>query len=227
MDADSHLPARTIRRLGDAMTTHTPPLTPQRDHDEPRVPRLPLDEAQQIAKAVDMNPDLARIHLFQVLLNAPRVGAAINLAKDVALKEGTLAPRLRELAIMRTAWLMGAEYVWNHHTRPHVEHHLELNPSDILEVRNWEQSTTLDERDRTLLRLTDEMVLAPGGEASTETVAAAAEAIGSAGLVELVVTIGLYRAISSIARTLAVPMEAEYGHWEPDGVGPAATAGDG
>jgi alkylhydroperoxidase family enzyme len=163
---------------------------------------------------------MGAIHLFQVLFNSPVIGATINTAKDRILKETDLDPRLRELAIMRAAWLTGAEYVWNHHHRPHVEHDLEVRPIDVLDVREWESAAGFGELERAVLRLTDEMVLEGG--ASAETVAAAGALLpGDRELVELVAAIAVYRAISTMAVTLAIPMEEGYGSWEPDGVAPS------
>ena len=92
------------------------------------------------AASVGMSEGASTINLFRVLLHSPPAAAMINGLKDTALRHFGLDTRLRELAIMRTAWLMGAEYVWNHHTRPYVEHDLDLNPADVLEVRDWRSS---------------------------------------------------------------------------------------
>jgi len=201
--------------------------TPTRDGPAERVPRLALDEARRRAEAAGMDPAMADIHLFQVLLHAPHAGAAIDSTKDTLLIGTTLDWRLRELAIMRIAWLLGAEYVWNHHTRSLVQHELALCPDDVLEVRDWEHSTTLGQVERAVLGLTDGMVLNRSGAASADAVQAVVDVLPLEQVIELTVTIALYRGITGVIQTLAIPMETSYGRWEPDGVAPPWIQSDG
>jgi alkylhydroperoxidase family enzyme len=167
-----------------------------------------------------MSEGASTINLFRVLLHSPPAAAMINGLKDTALRHFGLDARLRELAIMRTAWLMGAEYVWNHHTRPYVEHDLDLNPADVLEVRDWRSSKAFGPTEHAVLQLTDEMVLGRHGEVASDTLAKAVDVLSPAQTVELVVTVAVYRGIASVARSLDVPMEETYGRWEPDGRAP-------
>ena len=186
------------------------------------VPVLEGDDAAAAARSVGMDESTSRINLFRVLLHSPAAGSIINSLKDVALRGFSLDPRLRELAIMRTAWLMNAEYVWNHHTRPYVEHDLDLNPDDVLEVRDWQASTVLGSVEKAVLRLTDELVRNDRGKITAGTLSSVLDALSPAETVELVVTVAVYRGISSVAVSLSVPMEDYYGSWEPDGVRPTS-----
>ena len=186
------------------------------------VPVLEGDAAAEAASSVGMDESTSRINLFRVLLNSPAAGSMINSLKDTALRGFSLDPRLRELAIMRTAWLMNAEYVWNHHTRPYVEHDLDLNPEDVLEVRDWQASSVLGSVEKAVLQLTDELVRSDRGTITDGTLSSVLDALSPAETVELVVTVAVYRGISSIAVSLSVPMEDYYGSWEPDGVAPTS-----
>lgn len=196
-------------------------LTPTRDPESQPMPRLPVEQARSVAAEAGMNPALADIHLFQMLLHAPHAAVTIDSTKDILLKGMRLDARLRELAIMRIAWLLGAEYVWNHHTKALVQDELELRPDDVLEVRDWERSTVLGDVERAVLALTDGMVRSPEGRADPAVVAALVELLGPDQVVELVVAVGLYRGIAGVIQTLDVPMEPVYQRWEPDGVAPA------
>ena len=98
---------------------------------DPQRPTTPVrmlseDEAAGIAADVGMRPEMARIHLFRILLNSPSVGRVQNELNDRILRQGELTARpeataLRELAIMRLAWVMGSSYAWAHHFYPTVD----------------------------------------------------------------------------------------------------------
>jgi alkylhydroperoxidase family enzyme len=195
-------------------------VAPMRTNPSDVVGPLAPEVAATAAASVGMSDGASTINLFRVLLHSPPAAAMINGLKDTALRRFALDARLRELAIMRTAWLMGAEYVWNHHTRPYVEHDLELNPGDVLEVRDWASSTAFGPTERAVLQLTDEMVLGRHGEVSRDALSNVLGLLPPAQTVELVVTVAVYRGISSVARSLDVPMEDSYGRWEPDGRAP-------
>src|SRR5580698_10441490 len=78
---------------------------------------LPEDEAAGIAADMGMRPEMARITFFRILLNSPQAGRVQNELNDRILRRGQLTGRpeataLRELAIMRLAWVMGSSYAW-------------------------------------------------------------------------------------------------------------------
>jgi alkylhydroperoxidase family enzyme len=193
-------------------------MTPTRGGVESRVRRLSVEEASAQAGEAGMDRELTNIHLFQVLYQSPSIGFAVNGAKDAALRQLELDPRIREMIIMRIAWLLGAEYVWNHHVRPHVEHDLDLFRPEVLEVRDWRRSSSIGPAQRAALAVTDEIALEGGARA--ETVAACRAELGDRQTVEVVGTAALYYALATAAVSLGVPMEASYGFWEPDGVAP-------
>src|SRR5882724_3295068 len=73
---------------------------------EARVPRLPMEEAKAAADEARIPDYMAELSIFQVLLNHPTLARAVNDLLATMLWHGRLAPRLRELVIMRIGWLM-------------------------------------------------------------------------------------------------------------------------
>ena len=72
---------------------------------ESRIPRLSVDEAKAAADQAGIPDYMAELSIFQVLLNHPTLARALNDLLATMLWHGTLAPRLRELVIMRIGWL--------------------------------------------------------------------------------------------------------------------------
>src|SRR5436309_9256523 len=107
-------------------------VTPDR---EARVPRLPLEEARAAADEAAVPDYMAELAIFQVLLNHPRLAGSLNDLLAIMLWHGKLDCRLRELAIMRIAWLTASEYEWTQHWR--VAQGLGMSAYDLVGVREW------------------------------------------------------------------------------------------
>ena len=78
---------------------------------EARVARLSTDDAKVAAAAIGVSDRLAELNVFRVLLHHPRLSQAISGLLGTLLFEGNeLDPRLRELLILRIAWVTGSDY---------------------------------------------------------------------------------------------------------------------
>jgi alkylhydroperoxidase family enzyme len=74
-----------------------------------------------------------------VLLNHPTLARAINDLLATMLWHGRLAPRLRELVIMRIGWVTACDYEWTQHWR--VACGLGVPAGDLLAVRALSRKT--------------------------------------------------------------------------------------
>lgn len=180
-----------------------------------RVPLLSVDDAVRAAKDVGVSEQLAELNVFRALLHHPRLAASVNNLLGTLLFEGNvLAPRLRELLILRIAWATGCGYEWSQHWR--VALRLGIPEEDAAAVRDWLGSDRFDASDRAILRATDE-VLAEGA-ISEETWADCQEHLDStAEQVELVLAICNWRMFSILLRSLAIPLDKGLSEWPPDG----------
>lgn len=196
--------ART--RSGDGMT-------------EARVPRLPLQEAKAAADEAGVPDYMAELAIFQVLLNHPTLARAINDLLATMLWHGRLAPRLRELVIMRIGWLTACDYEWTQHWR--VACGLGVPAEDLLGVRDWSTHAGFGAAERAVLAATDEVVR--DGVVSAQTWGACERELGAdpAVLIELVTAIGAWRMIASMLHSLEVPLEDGVLSWPPDGQPPS------
>jgi alkylhydroperoxidase family enzyme len=190
---------------------------------DPRVPMVAADVAPELFQRHGLRPQLASLNLYRMLLNSPPVAKLENEINMLIVRAGVLtqrpeALRLRELAIMRLCWKTGDEYVWSHHLQPIVDTDMpgaeELG--NKLGVREGADFAGFDEAERCVVRAVDEMV--DHGVLADATVGCLRSHLVNDGeLVELVYSIALWRAISSVTMSLGVPLEAAYQSWPPDG----------
>ncbi|MGE4607872.1 MAG: carboxymuconolactone decarboxylase family protein [Myxococcota bacterium] len=184
---------------------------------EPRVPLLAKEAAAKAAEEVGLLPQMAELNVFRALLHHPQVAQAVQDLLVSLLFRGSLDARLRELLIMRLGWQTGSVYEWTQHWRVALE--LGVSDQDLLAVRDWRASDRFSAADRAVLAATDETLEA--GAISPETWAALEKEIGDPNdptvLIELVAAIGTWRMISSVLRSLEIPLEDGVEQWPPDG----------
>jgi alkylhydroperoxidase family enzyme len=173
-----------------------------------------------------MRPELSSIHFYRILAQSPQAARVESEINDRILWEGRLtvrpeANKLRELAIMRVAWVTRCEYLWAHHFSPKVDKDLPgRRPTNVLAVRDGEHSPELAPDERATMKAVDELVLGSG--VTPETMAELRSHLASDGeLVELVYVIAIWNAITKIMASVRVPLEPEYSPWAPDGRAPA------
>lgn len=187
---------------------------------EGRVPRLPLDEAKSAADEAGVPDYMAELAIFQVLLNHPKLASGLNDLLARMLWQGKLDSRLRELAIMRIAWLTACEYEWSQHWR--VAQGLGVSADDLAGVRDWRSYKIFGSAERAVLAATDDVV--SDGGVGAQSWAACKRVFGDdqATLVELVTAISAWRMVATILHSLQVPLEEDVASWPPDGVPPPA-----
>ncbi|MGI5274269.1 carboxymuconolactone decarboxylase family protein [Nonomuraea sp. CA-218870] len=192
--------------------------------DEPQglIPMLPVEEAARTAVEAGLREELSRIHFYRLLLNSPQSARVENEINDRILWEGRLtvrpeATRLRELAIMRVAWVTGSAYLWAHHYAPTVDVDLPgRRPADVLGVREGAAHAGFGPAERAVMRAADEMVR--DDSISERTLDDLKEVLANDGeVVEICYVIAIWRALTMLMDTFQVPLEPGYAEWAPDG----------
>jgi alkylhydroperoxidase family enzyme len=188
---------------------------------DPRIPMLSLEEAKKAASAVDIPEPMAELSIFRVLLRNPPLAKQVNELLLTLIFRGKLDARLRELVIMRLGWRTASMYEWTQHWR--VARNLGVPEEDLLAVRDWQASPRFSDGDRAVLQATDDIL--EHGVISAETwLRCTRHAGGVEALLELVAAIGTWRMISSLLRSLEIPLEPGVDPWPPDGASPTASA---
>ena len=184
----------------------------------PRVEPVSIERAEALAAELGMRPSMARLNPFRtLLLNPPLAKAVYDLLTMLLFGDRKLDVRLRELIIMRIAWLTGSEYEWTQHWRFALS--VGLPPEDVVAVRDWRRSDRLGPADRAVLAAVDD-TLGEGRIADATWAECARHVASDAERVEMVVAIGNWTMFSQLLRSLQIPLEAGTAGWPPDGARP-------
>ena len=145
------------------------------------------------------------LNIYKAVANAPKLAPEFFRLGNRILFQTSLEPHLRELAILRVGELAQAPY----EVTKHVEIGLKsgLSAEQIRSVPKWEGAKVFDERERAVLRFTDEV--SRGYRASDAAMAALRAFLNDQQIVELTVTVGFYEMICRVLETLQVEIEDE------------------
>lgn len=172
-----------------------------------RLPRVPDPPDDPVLK--ELFDDTRRrggdvINLHLTLGHAPAVAKA-RRAMATALRFDAVTPRpLRELAIVRTAQIVGGDYELNQHLPMAIA--AGLTPEQVGDIERWRDSARFDDRQRALLAYVD-AVAGQAGEVDDATFAELQRHFGPPEIVELTVTIANYYGTGLITKALRIEIE--------------------
>ncbi len=182
--------------------------------DTPRIPPLPVENwdpklsKQMLAdRPTEMGDEAAPVfNIFKTLANHPQLAGKFGVWGNQILFRSSLAPRDRELAILRVGWLARATYEWHHHVAIAIDH-AGMTMADV-ELARAGPVAGSNAADDVLLRAVDELV----GDhfISNPTWAQLATRYDQTQLIDLVFTIGQYTMVSMALNSLGVQLEPEY-----------------
>lgn len=174
-----------------------------------RVPPLPAAEWDDaVLAALRMLPEehrnpAAAGNAIATFVNHPDLTRSYLTFSFYLLTRSTLAPRLRELAVLRVAHVTSCGYEWDEHTT--IGQREGLTQVDIVALQRGEAA---DDFDRTVLAAVDELV--EETRVSDETWAALGERFDKRQLMDFVFTVGGYHMLAMALNTFGVePRGAE------------------
>jgi alkylhydroperoxidase family enzyme len=169
--------------------------------DKPRL--RPLADAELDPELRDRLGDGPILNIFRTLAHHPKLLKRWLVFGNHVLARNTLAPRERELVILRIGWLCRAGYEWGQHVR--IARESGLSDDEISRIPRGADAPGWSELDRALLRATDEL----HGDAfiSDATWQALAQQLEPQQLIDLVFTVGQYQMVSMALNTLGVQPE--------------------
>jgi len=140
---------------------------------------------------------------------------------ETFLVDGRLDPRLRELVILRIAWLCEQPFEWGSHYR--LARRLGVSDEDALAARTGPAAPSFGQTERTVLTAADEVVEL--GRITEDTYARCRAVLGDSepSTLELLHLAAGYRMMATILSTTRPPLaDAGLEVWPPDGVSPGA-----
>ncbi|MGH9080271.1 MAG: carboxymuconolactone decarboxylase family protein [Acidimicrobiales bacterium] len=172
---------------------------------EPRIPPLPEAEWNELlSRLLAASPGGAEepMHIFTTLAQQPELFRRW-LGFGAALLGGQLPGRLRELVILRTAFRFNAPYEWAHHIQLGADQG--ITPEELDALGGDLSQVEWDPFERAALDAVDQT--ADQGAVGDDVWNCLAERLESGALVELVMLIGHYLMLSTVLRSLRVPLE--------------------
>lgn len=124
-----------------------------------------------------------------------------------------LTPRVRELVILRCAYLKQSTYEWHQHVR--IATDAGLTRDEIRAVRNWQTASNFSEDERALLAYVDAMAAMPRPGDATFAAMAAGRSPGDVFAITLLVT--LYFQLAHIMAALDLETEEPFIGWDAEG----------
>lgn len=170
-----------------------------------RIPYADPETLPETARALIM--ERGNLNVYRMLANARKVFTGWMIAGRQHLTSDTFSPRLRELVILRCAYLLDAPY--------ELAQHLSLAPQ--VGIGDAEIAALASEKDvgagefsgieAAVLQLVTEMFTA--GDVSDATFAQVHEMLGDEGTVELIMLAGRYAGLALMLAVLRVDVDAD------------------
>jgi 4-carboxymuconolactone decarboxylase len=165
----------------------------------------------------DALPDVLKALSRPVVLNVQRMTAN---AQKIFLVRSRLSnalftqididPKLREIAILRTAKDCHSVYEWTQHVP--AAKHVGVSDEQIAAIENWQGAKCFSEVERLVLQFTDEVNA--NVKASRETLEALKKHLTPGMIIELLIIIGHWRQTASILETTEVELEEFAGKFD-------------
>jgi alkylhydroperoxidase family enzyme len=180
----------------------------------PPLPRAEWDEACVDAVRAALPPAAAERFLapapdapplangISSLLHHPRLAAAFLGFNAQLLWEPVLAPRLRELAVLRVAWRTRSTYEWVQHVRLCQRH--DVTPAEV-EAITIGDDAVFSELEIAVLHATDQLL--DGYRIDDETWARLAAALDAKTLLELLFVVGTYTSLAMVFNGLDIDLD--------------------
>lgn len=144
------------------------------------------------------------LNVFRMLPHAPTFLRGFGQLSNAISSREAFDARLRELAILRIGRCSPAPYEWQQHVP--IGRACGVSEEQIAALERGDvDAPCFDERDRAVLRLTDELLVRP--RASDEVLASMQRYFSDRELCEAVLTIGFYMMVARFLETTGVDLE--------------------
>ena len=143
------------------------------------------------------------LNVQRMTANAQGVFVQRSRLSNALFTQIKIDPRLREIAILRTAKDCHSVYEWTQHVP--AAKHVGVSDDQIASIENWQGAKCFSEVERLVLQFTDEVNT--NVKASRPTLEALKRHLGAGEIIELLIIIGHWRQTASILETTEVDLE--------------------
>jgi 4-carboxymuconolactone decarboxylase len=159
------------------------------------------DASPEVLKILKVRPQVLNVQ--RMIANAQGIFPARSKLSSALFTQIKLDPRMREIAILRTAKDCHSIYEWTQHVP--AAKHVGVTDEQIAAIEKWSDAECFSEIERLVLQLTDEVNANVKGR--QETVEALKRQLSSGEIIELLIIVGHWRQTASVLETLEVDLE--------------------
>jgi AhpD family alkylhydroperoxidase len=171
--------------------------------------RIPFRRAEEMTeRARELTLERGNLNVYRALANAEKVVTGWMEAGRAALASPVLPARLRELIVLRTAYLMDCRYELGQHTDiAPTAGVTEPEINAVTSESGWEQLDSIDfsDAERSVLRLTSELLTTR--DVSDALFHQVHEALGSEATIEVLMVINRYAGLALMLNALAIDLD--------------------
>lgn len=163
-----------------------------------------VDEAsasESLRDLLERSP--VKLNVLLMLANSESAFRGFRGLSNALLRQGTLEPRLRELAILRTAKVSRSVYEWTQHVP--AARYVGVTEEQLEALDDPEGSPAFDELEALVVRFAGEVAANVKGE--RETLEALKRHLGPGEIVELILAIGFWGMVARVLETTEVDLE--------------------
>ena len=159
------------------------------------------DASPEVQKLLTGRPVVLNVQ--RMTANAQKIFVQRSRLSNALFTQTMIDPRLRELAILRTAKDCHSVYEWTQHVP--AARHVGLTDQQINAIENWQDASCFSDIERLVLKFTEEVNT--NVKASRETLEGLKRHLSPGEIIELLIIIGHWRQTASILETTEVELE--------------------
>ena len=192
--------------MSDSSSPRLPPLPREQWGDDVRVALTDAYSAEIAARFFATGPDaIPTPTALGTLMHHPALAGPFLTYNNVLLQNPTLDPRMRELMILRVAWLTRAPYEWAQHVR--LAGRAGITAAEIEAVVRTPDADSWTPLEADLLAATDQLV--DHYRVDDETWDRLAKQFDERQLVELVFVVGTYTGLAMAFNSFGLQLDPE------------------
>jgi 4-carboxymuconolactone decarboxylase len=159
------------------------------------------DASPEVLKV--LNSGSVTLNVQKMTANAQSIFLQRSRLSSALFTQIKIDPKLREIAILRTAKDCHSVYEWTQHVP--AAKHVGVSDEQIASIENWPSAKCFNEVERLVLQFTDEVNA--NVKASRATLEALKQHLDAGQIIELLIIIGHWRQTASILETTEVELE--------------------
>jgi 4-carboxymuconolactone decarboxylase len=144
-----------------------------------------------------------KLNVARMIGNSEAASKPFARMANALVMKTKLDPKLREIAILRTAKDSHSVYEWTQHVP--MAKHVGVTDAQVAAMDNWQSANCFNDLERSVLRFTDEVALNVKG--SREALEALKKHLDSTEIVELILSIGFWGMVARLLETTEVDLE--------------------